>query len=123
MVRAQTLACARPFSNLFPFDSLVGAILCVKHDWTQMHTNGGERIVIIFVMLLAVVGSAVAGADQNEITRGPRGKSQIALTFDAGATAACFDDLIVALEKARVRSTFFITGNWARENKNCAQAI
>ena len=59
----------------------------------------------------------------NEIVHGPRGKSQIALTFDAGATADCFDDLIVALEKARVHSTFFITGNWAQKNRECAQAI
>ncbi len=59
----------------------------------------------------------------NEITRGPRGKSRIALTFDAGATADCFGDLILTLEKARVHSTFFITGNWAQQNRDCAQAI
>jgi|SRR5215831_9952625 len=58
-----------------------------------------------------------------EVTRGPRGKSEIALTFDAGGTADCFDDLIVALERAHVCSTFFITGNWARQNLECAQAI
>ena len=29
-----------------------------------------------------------------EIDRGPRGKNEIALTFDAGAEAECFDDLI-----------------------------
>jgi peptidoglycan/xylan/chitin deacetylase (PgdA/CDA1 family) len=59
----------------------------------------------------------------NEVTRGPHGKSEIALTFDAGGTADCFDDLIVALEKAHVCSTFFITGNWASQNRDCAQAI
>ena len=58
-----------------------------------------------------------------EIERGPRGKSQIALTFDAGANAECFEDLIAALEKARVHSTFFITGNWAQRNMDCAKAI
>jgi peptidoglycan/xylan/chitin deacetylase (PgdA/CDA1 family) len=59
----------------------------------------------------------------NEIERGPRGKSQIAITFDAGANAECFDDLITALESARVHSTFFITGNWAQRNSHCAEAI
>jgi peptidoglycan/xylan/chitin deacetylase (PgdA/CDA1 family) len=59
----------------------------------------------------------------SEIERGPRGKSQIAITFDAGANAECFDDLITALESARVHSTFFITGNWAQRNSHCAEAI
>jgi peptidoglycan/xylan/chitin deacetylase (PgdA/CDA1 family) len=58
-----------------------------------------------------------------EIVRGPRGKSEIALTFDAGAEAECFDDLIAALETARVHSTFFVTGNWAQKNRACAAAI
>lgn len=58
-----------------------------------------------------------------EIERGPRGKSQIAITFDAGANAECFDDLITALESAQVHSTFFITGNWAQRNSHCAEAI
>jgi peptidoglycan/xylan/chitin deacetylase (PgdA/CDA1 family) len=58
-----------------------------------------------------------------EIERGPRGKSQIALTFDAGANAECFQDLVAALESAHVHSTFFITGNWAQRNSDCAAAI
>lgn len=58
-----------------------------------------------------------------EVLRGVRGKSEIALTFDAGANAECFEDLIAALESARVRSTFFITGNWAQRNMDCAKAI
>lgn len=58
-----------------------------------------------------------------EIERGPRGKSEIALTFEAGANAECFQDLIAALESARVHSTFFITGNWAQRNEDCAKAI
>ena len=58
-----------------------------------------------------------------EVVRGPRGKSQIAITFDGGANAECFEDLITALEKARVRSTFFITGNFAQRNSECAKAI
>lgn len=58
-----------------------------------------------------------------EVVRGPRGKSEIALTFDAGAEAECFEDLIGALENAKVHSTFFITGNWAQKNRDCAAAI
>jgi peptidoglycan/xylan/chitin deacetylase (PgdA/CDA1 family) len=58
-----------------------------------------------------------------EIVRGPRGKSEIAITFDAGAEAECFEDLISALESAHVHSTFFVTGNWAQKNRECAAAI
>jgi peptidoglycan/xylan/chitin deacetylase (PgdA/CDA1 family)/rhodanese-related sulfurtransferase len=72
---------------------------------------------------LAVSGPAKLAKTAIEIERGPRGKSQIALTFDAGANAECFEDLIVALERARVHSTFFITGNWAQRNVDCARAI
>lgn len=46
-----------------------------------------------------------------------------ALTFDAGANAECFEDLIAALASAGVQSTFFITGNWAQRNMDCAKAI
>ena len=73
--------------------------------------------------LLAVAGPAKLPKTATEIERGPRGKSEIALTFDAGANAECFEDLIAALEKARVHSTFFITGNWAQRNMDCAKAI
>ena len=59
----------------------------------------------------------------SEIGRGPRGQSEIALTFDAGANAECFKDLIGALERAHVHSTFFVTGNWAQRNRDCAMAI
>jgi peptidoglycan/xylan/chitin deacetylase (PgdA/CDA1 family) len=31
--------------------------------------------------------------------------------------------LIAALESAHVHSTFFITGNWAQRNRDCAEAI
>jgi peptidoglycan/xylan/chitin deacetylase (PgdA/CDA1 family) len=58
-----------------------------------------------------------------EVVRGPRGKSEIAITFDAGANAECFDDLISALAAAHVHSTFFITGNFAQRHEPCAKAI
>lgn len=64
-----------------------------------------------------------ARASSGEIERGAPGKSEIALTFDAGANAECFQDLLAALESARVHSTFFITGNWAQRNSDCAVAI
>jgi peptidoglycan/xylan/chitin deacetylase (PgdA/CDA1 family) len=68
---------------------------------------------------------AVAGVVTpfGEVQRGPRGKSQIAITFDAGANAECFDDLIAALQAARVHSTFFITGIFAQRHEQCAKAI
>jgi peptidoglycan/xylan/chitin deacetylase (PgdA/CDA1 family) len=73
--------------------------------------------------VLAVSKPPKLARTSTEIERGPRGKSQIALTFDAGANAECFEDLIAALESAHVQSTFFITGNWAQRNMDCAKAI
>lgn len=67
--------------------------------------------------------SAQLTQTSGEIERGPRGRSEIAITFDAGANAECFEDLIAALESAHVHSTFFITGNWAQRNRDCAEAI
>lgn len=67
--------------------------------------------------------NATTAGPFGEILRGPRGKSEIALTFDAGAEAECFQDLIAALEKTNVHSTFFVTGNWAQKNRDCAAAI
>lgn len=68
-------------------------------------------------------GSTATLRERGEVERGPRGKSEIALTFDAGADADCFADLIAALENTRVHSTFFITGKWAQQNRECAEAI
>jgi peptidoglycan/xylan/chitin deacetylase (PgdA/CDA1 family) len=59
----------------------------------------------------------------DEIDRGPRGKNEIALTFDGGAEAECFEDLIAELENARVKSTFFITGRFTQAHAECAADI
>jgi peptidoglycan/xylan/chitin deacetylase (PgdA/CDA1 family) len=72
---------------------------------------------------LAISKPTKPAQTSTEIGRGPRGKSEIALTFDAGANAECFEDLIASLERAHVHSTFFITGNWAQRNIDCAKAI
>ena len=58
-----------------------------------------------------------------EVDRGPRGKHELALTFDGGAEAECFDDLIKALANAHVSSTFFITGKFVRDHPDCATEI
>ncbi len=58
-----------------------------------------------------------------EVIRGPRGKSEIALTFDGGADAECFEDLIAALGDAHVNSTFFITGRFVHDHSDCAAEI
>jgi len=58
-----------------------------------------------------------------EVDRGPRGKNEIALTFNAGAEAECFDDLITALANAHASSTFFITGRFVDDHGDCAAEI
>jgi peptidoglycan/xylan/chitin deacetylase (PgdA/CDA1 family) len=58
-----------------------------------------------------------------ELDRGPRGKKEIALTFDAGADAECFDGLIRPLANAHASSTFFITGRFVHDHSDCAAEI
>ena len=70
--------------------------------------------------------TAPSGAAQEqtfEVERGPNRSGQIALTFDAGGEADCCSDLIAALGRAHIASTFFITAKWAQENPECATEI
>jgi len=75
----------------------------------------------------AAAGNRLAGIESvgtlGEVDRGPRGKHEIALTFDAGADAECFDDLITALAHAHASSTFFITGKFVHDHADCAAEI
>lgn len=50
-----------------------------------------------------------------EIDRGPADGRKIALTFDAGSTAAPVPAILEALREAGVKSTFFITGRFAEQ--------
>ena len=78
------------------------------------------------ILLSTFPYTSPSGAAQEqifEVERGPSRSGQIALTFDAGGEADCFADLIAALARAHVASTFFITGKWAQENPECATEI
>jgi peptidoglycan/xylan/chitin deacetylase (PgdA/CDA1 family) len=58
-----------------------------------------------------------------ELVRGPRGRREIALTFDAGGEAGEVDRLLAALRDEGIVSTFFLTGKWAVEYPAEARAI
>ena len=96
----------------------------------------GAAVVVVLLFGASFLPAARPKADEwsrqtvpgivttmGEVVRGARGKNEIAITFDAGANAECFDDLIAALETAHVHSTFFITGNFAQRHEPCAKAI
>lgn len=59
----------------------------------------------------------------SEIIRGPQGKFEVALTFDGGAEAECFEDLMSVLERANVNATFFVTGRFTQQHADCAAEI
>jgi peptidoglycan/xylan/chitin deacetylase (PgdA/CDA1 family) len=48
-----------------------------------------------------------------EVTLGNAARAEMALTFDCGASGIPTPAILEALRKASVRSTFFITGQWA----------
>ena len=102
--------------------------------WQRCTTAAVTLVLVLATSLLRASYPKASGKNQiaknattagpfGEIIRGPRGHSEIALTFDAGAEAECFEDLISALESTHVHSTFFVTGNWAQKNRECTEAI
>jgi peptidoglycan-N-acetylmuramic acid deacetylase len=58
-----------------------------------------------------------------EVVRGPTGKKQVAITLDAGASATPFPKILAALDKAGVKITFFLTGQWAQQNPTYVQQM
>ena len=57
-----------------------------------------EAIHVVPTSKTARSASSGATNQAGEITRGPLGKSQIAITFETGTGAECFEDLIAAIE-------------------------
>jgi peptidoglycan/xylan/chitin deacetylase (PgdA/CDA1 family) len=64
----------------------------------------------------------VAG-DLSQVSRGVRGKHQVALTFDAGAGRGQPEEILRVLKAHNVHITFFLTGKWVEENPDAARAI
>ncbi len=63
------------------------------------------------------------GGPLSEVFRGKPGKKQVAITFDAGAASESFPLIASALKKYGVKITFFLTGQWARQNPTFVQQI
>jgi peptidoglycan/xylan/chitin deacetylase (PgdA/CDA1 family) len=61
--------------------------------------------------------------DLSQVSRGLRGKHQVALTFDAGAGRGQPEEILRVLKAHNVHITFFLTGKWVEENPDAAQAI
>jgi peptidoglycan/xylan/chitin deacetylase (PgdA/CDA1 family) len=64
----------------------------------------------------------VAG-DLSTVSRGLRGKRQMALTFDAGAARGQPDEILRVLRERNLHITFFLTGKWIEQNPEAARAI
>lgn len=58
-----------------------------------------------------------------EIGRGNPNRREMALTFDCGASAAPTPAILSALRAAGVRATFFLTGQWVRQNPDLTREI
>ena len=52
-----------------------------------------------------------------------KGSSRIALTFDAGASAAPTPAILAALKDADLQATFFLTGKWCEKNPELTKQI
>jgi len=92
---------------------------------------------VFMFSLLPTLESACAGSIGNqwksmlrvapnatgEVVRVAPGRMQIALTFDAGDGVDALPELLTALRDASVKSTFFLTGEWAKRYLNSAKQI
>lgn len=59
----------------------------------------------------------------DEFARGSASSSEIALTFDAGASPAPTPKILDVLAKYNVHSTFFLTGKWIAKNPKLSRRI
>lgn len=58
-----------------------------------------------------------------EIDRATTGRPEVALTFDAGADWKPARQILDTLQKEGVTSTFFLTGEWVKQNPKTTQRI
>ncbi|PZR99020.1 MAG: hypothetical protein DLM69_07850, partial [Candidatus Chloroheliales bacterium] len=58
-----------------------------------------------------------------QIVRGPKGKHEVAITFDAGSGAGNIPAILQALRQRGLHITFFLTGKWVADNSAAARAI
>ncbi len=58
-----------------------------------------------------------------EVGRGDPARPEVALTFDCGAGAGPTPRILEVLRAAGVRATFFVTGQWARQNPDLLRQI
>jgi peptidoglycan/xylan/chitin deacetylase (PgdA/CDA1 family) len=58
-----------------------------------------------------------------EVDRAMTGRPEVALTFDAGADWKPAKQILDALESEKVKCTFFLTGEWVRENPRTTRRI
>lgn len=84
-------------------------------------------LVIPGVLLAAIVTDAIArpgsGTFYPTIRHGPRGASQVALTFDDGPDPEVTPQLLDALAGARARATFFVIGKSLAAQPRLAQRM
>jgi peptidoglycan/xylan/chitin deacetylase (PgdA/CDA1 family) len=57
------------------------------------------------------------------VTRGRAGKPWVALTLDAGASAVPTSRMLKALRERHIRITFFLTGQWIKDNPDLVRQI
>lgn len=58
-----------------------------------------------------------------EISRGHPGRSQVSLTFDAGASPTPTSAILRSLKEHQLRATFFLTGEWTTRHPALAREI
>lgn len=89
-----------------------------------MHLAKMLRPLVGATLLLSIFASTnPAEAASTVVTKGQNQCRQVALTFDAGATSVSASGILGALRSHRIRSTFFLTGQWTEDFPGLATQV
>jgi len=97
-----------------------------SRPWRPRHLVFALAILAPAALLLPSFKSPPASRSMmeiREIAGVPNARHQLALTFDAGGDCTGLPELLAALDKAKVHSTFFITSLWAARHSELVEEI
>lgn len=109
-----------------PTDTVLQALQNWQEPDPAPTKKNSAPVVPLHVPMLPTISPDLLGnvaIRPNNILHGDRSKARIALTFDTGAGTPIVRIILHELRQANVHATFFIVGNWARENPDVVSEI
>jgi peptidoglycan/xylan/chitin deacetylase (PgdA/CDA1 family) len=102
------------------YGSLVPGLVELNRLWLGAPLVAGQPLIV--PLYAGLEPPAPFETHGIEVTRGFPG-GRVALTFDAGASAAPAASILDTLQQRGITVTFFLTGRWAEENPDLVRRI